>query len=144
MASKEKSLMCCRAGKDRTCRGYFWTSTGTQRNYGNGGPYVCAHVPSHIHHLAIQVSPSSFYPALLLHSPSFIVFQGHASSPPPPPSSIENIDGLFSLFSHPLFPSPTLFLSFSNYVRCREWMDSGSVFIGSVISTACSHAPLRG
>lgn len=55
-------------------------------------------------------------------------------SPPRPPP----------LLYSPLLTTPPLFLSLSSCVRSRERMDSGSVFIGSVFSTACSRAPLRG
>lgn len=47
-----------------------------------------------------------------------------------------------------LFHSPNdavaPFLPLSGCLRSTERMDSGSVFIGSVFSTACSRAPLRG
>ncbi len=117
------------------------------------GPYVCPHVPNKNYPPTIQVSSSSFYPSPLLHPPSFIFFPAHASCILP--STTSSIHGcshvrcglLHSLLPPLLFPSPTtppLFLSLSNFVRHREWIDSGSVFIGSVFSTACSRAPLRG
>lgn len=47
-----------------------------------------------------------------------------------------------------LFHSPNdaaaPFLPLSGCLRSTDRMDSGSVFIGSVFSTACSRAPLRG
>lgn len=72
-----------------------------------------------------------------------------ASCRPPPPSSIAvvRLEMDLSLSPPPLYPTlttPPLFLSPSSYVRSRERMDSGSVFIGSVFSTSCSRAPLRG
>lgn len=49
-----------------------------------------------------------------------------------------------SLFSPPLYLVPQLLPTLSDHVRRRDSIDAGSVFIGSVISTLCSRAPLRG
>lgn len=43
-----------------------------------------------------------------------------------------------------IYLSPAHFLSLVDHVMHRDSIDRGSVFIGSVISTPYSHAPLRG
>lgn len=100
------------------------------------------------HTLSPRIWVSSFLPAPFLHPLLFIFFPNpclfhvplhHLLHPWLYPRWRWTL-----LSSPPLYPSPPPSLSLSNYVRRTEWIDPGSVFIGSVISTACSHAPLKG
>lgn len=123
-----------------------------KKEQGGWGPYACAHmVPPR----TTVMLPKTLHLHSILPSLSILPHSSSPSSTPPAsytPSLLSSmavvilgVDFSLSFLASPPFREPSpLFLSLSNYVRCREWIDPGSVFIGSVISTACSHAPLRG
>lgn len=124
---------------------YLWVGASRERC-----PYVFAHAPSQSYS-TFPLSESLHLYSIL---PSFSSLP-HSSSAnrtalasyPPPLLSFTAVVILevdFLLAYSPLQQASPLFLSLSSYVKCWEWMDPGSVFIGSVISTACSRAPLRG
>lgn len=120
--------------------GSKWVQTCSLQELSSRYPSLSIFIPS-----CARSSPSLIH---LLLSPRRL----HPSNPAFLPSSSMHScrhvrGGLLSSFLSlsPLFPATTpLFLSLSGWVRRRQWMDSGSVFIGSVISTAWSRAPVRG